>query len=84
MSDTVEAKPQEGAETTQAAAEKVEQFDAEYVKGLRKESATYRTQNKELAAKLAAYEAEKLSETERLQKQAQEAASEAQAARESN
>jgi len=83
MSDIVEAKPQEGAaETTQTAPEKVEQFDAEYVKSLRKESATYRTQNKELAAKLAAYEADKLSETERLQKQAQESATEAQAARE--
>ncbi len=80
MSDPVDAQPQAGTaqETTPAVAET---FDAEYVKSLRTESATYRTKNKELSAKLAAYEAEKLSETERLQKQAQEAASEAQAAR---
>lgn len=84
MTDTVEAQPQAGeaTEATQAAAAPVEQFDAEYVRGLRKEAATYRTQYKEASAKLATYEAEKLSETQRLQLQAQGAAAEAQAARE--
>ena len=83
MSDTVDAQPQAGTaqEATPAVAE-TEKFDAEYVKSLRKESAQYRTQAKELAAKVATYEAEKLSETERLQAQAQAANAEAQAARE--
>ena len=83
MTDTVDAQPQVGTatEATPAAAE-TEKFDAEYVKSLRKESAQYRTQAKELAAKVATYEAEKLSETERLQAQAKAAQTEAQAARE--
>lgn len=83
MTDTVEAQPQAGTaqEATPAVVE-AEKFDAEYVKSLRKESAQYRTQAKELAAKVATYEAEKLSETERLQAQAQAANAEAQAARE--
>lgn len=77
------ANPQAGeAEATQADAGQVEQFSAEYVKGLRKEAAQYRTQAKELAAKVATFEAEKLSEAERLTKQAQEATAQAQAARE--
>ena len=82
MTDTVEAQPQAGTaqEATPAVVE-AEKFDAEYVKGLRKEAATYRTQYKEASAKLATYEAAQLSETERLQRQAQDAAAEAQAAR---
>ena len=81
MEGKTDTTPQAGeAEAAQADAGQVERFDPEYVKGLRREAAQYRTQAKEMAAKVAAYEAEKLSETERLQRQVQEAAAQAQAA----
>lgn len=59
---------------------KVEKFDAEYVKKLqaevkelRREDIGYRHKAKELEAKVAEYEAAKLTETEKLQKEAADA-----------
>lgn len=56
-----------------------ERFDAEYVKGLRKEAASHRTRVRELEAKLKEHEDAKLSETEKLQKRVAELEAQAQA-----
>lgn len=54
----------------------------ESVEGLRKENASWRRKVRDLEAKVKEFEDARLGETERLQKQAQEAAAQAQAARE--
>lgn len=82
MSDQTTPAQVDGEAAAQVDAGKEEKFDAEYVKGLRKEAAQYRTQAKELAVKVAAFEAERQTEAERLAAQtkvAQEAAAAAQA-----
>lgn len=82
MSEQTTPPPVDGAEAAQTDAGKEEKFDGEYVRALRKEAAQYRTQNKELAAKVAGFEAERQTEAERLAAQtkvAQEAAAAAQA-----
>ena len=70
------------AEAGQASAgqQEVETFDAEYVKGLRTEAARYRKAAQEAAAKVATYEQERMTETERVQAQAKAAQEAAQAA----
>lgn len=81
MSETVDTPTQAvGDEATQAVAG-ADTVDAGYVEKLRKENARYRTEAKELAAKVAAFEADKQTESERLAteaKTAQEAAAKAQ------
>jgi len=57
---------QQGAAGAQG--QEPERFDADYVKKLRAEAASYRTKLKELEAKLQEHEMAKLSETEKLQK----------------
>lgn len=48
-------------------------FDADYVKKLREEAASWRTKAQEAAGKVAEFEAAKLTESEKLQKEAAEA-----------
>ena len=61
------ATAEEKGATTEAQAAEEERFDAEYVKGLRKESAAYRKRAQEAEARAKALEDAKLSETERMQ-----------------
>ena len=56
-------------------------FDAAYVKTLRQEAAQWRKQAQEAAAKVQTFEAQQMSEAERLQAQAKTAQEQAQAAR---
>ena len=65
-SDQGSQTDQQGAAGAQG--QEPERFDAEYVKKLRAEAASYRTRLKELEQKVQEHETAKLSETEKLQK----------------
>ena len=65
-SDQASQTDQQGAAGAQG--QEPERFDAEYVKRLRAEAASYRTKLKELEQKVQEHETAKLSEAEKLQK----------------
>jgi len=78
-----EIKPQVGKTEPELSpkpqADKQEMFDADYVRKLREENAAHRLKLRETEDKLKAYDAERLSDAEKLQKRAEKAEADAKA-----